>query len=325
VGGTRGVLNGCHSACRARDPGLSTPFVPIRSVSARTLFRRDESGASVRSVIRRSRRLTLVLAVLATIVGLALVTAAPAEAGSRHSRSLSYVALGDSYAAGFGAGKYVNDCYQSRRGYPALLDRETRASLQANATCNGATTQTVLATQLSALTPRTELVTLTVGGNDLGFASVATTCAPGPSVACQAAVNGALALLAPQPTGPSVLATRLAATYGAVATGAPRAEILVTGYPYLFEPPVPGQPNAAVVLALNNATSALNATIKATVAASATAGVEITYVDVTAGFAGHGIGSERPFLHDTGPEALHPTARGYRVYAKALTRALVYC
>ncbi|HEU4546114.1 MAG TPA: SGNH/GDSL hydrolase family protein [Microlunatus sp.] len=276
-------------------------------------------------MIRRSRRLTLVLAVLATIVGLALVAAAPAEAGSRHSRSLSYVALGDSYAAGFGAGKYVNDCYQSRRGYPALLDRETRASLQANATCNGATTQTVLATQLSALTPRTQLVTLTVGGNDLGFATVATTCAPGPSVACQAAINGALALLAPQATGPSVLATRLAATYGAVAKAAPRADILVTGYPILFNTPAKDQPNADIVLALNDATRALNATIEATATATAAAGVEISYVDVTAGFAGHGIGSERPYLHASGPEALHPTARGYRVYAKALTRALVYC
>ena len=276
-------------------------------------------------MIRRSRRLTLLLAALATLVGLGLVTAPPADAGSRHSRSLSYVALGDSYAAGFGAGKYVNDCYQSRLGYPALLDRQTRASLRANATCNGATTETVQTTQLSALTRRTQLVTLTVGGNDLGFAAVATACAAGPSVGCQAAINGALALLAPQPTGPSVLATRLAATYGAVATRAPRAEILVTGYPYLFEPPVAGQPNAAVVLALNNATAALNATIRATVAATAAAGVEITYVDVVAGFAGHGIGSERPFLHATGPEALHPTARGYRVYVKALTRALVYC
>ncbi len=276
-------------------------------------------------MIRRSRRLILVLAALATLTGLSLVTTAPADAGSRHSRSLSYVALGDSYAAGFGAGKYVNDCFQSRRGYPALLDRQTRASLRANATCNGATTQTVLTTQLSALTPRTQLVTLTVGGNDLGFAAVATACAAGPTVACQAAIDRALELLAPQSTGPSVLATRLATTYGAVASAAPRADILVTGYPYLFEPPVPGQPNAAIVLALNNATAALNATIKATVAASAAAGVEITYVDVVAGFAGHGIGSERPFLHATGPDALHPTARGYRVYAKALTRALVYC
>lgn len=276
-------------------------------------------------MIRRSRWLTLVLAVLATLTGLAFVTATPAEAGSRHSRSLSYVALGDSYAAGFGAGKYVNDCYQSRRGYPALLDRETRASLRTNATCNGATTDTVLATQLSALTPRTQLVTLTVGGNDLGFAKIATICAPGPSAACEAAINGALALLAPRGTGPSVLATKLAATYGAVATAAPRADILVTGYPQLFEPPSEGQPNAEIVEAFNRATDALNATIRATVAATAAGGVEISYVDVTAGFAGHGIGSKRPFLHASGPEALHPTARGYRVYAKALTRALVYC
>ena len=205
------------------------------------------------------------------------------------------------------------------------LDRGTRASLRSNPTCNGATTQTVFTTQLSSLTPRTQLVTLTVGGNDLGSVAVATACAAGPSVACPAAIDAALTLLAAPPNGPSVLATRLAATYGAVATAAPRADILVTGYPYLFEPPVRGQPNAAVVLALNNATAALNATIKATVAATAGAGVEISYVDVTAGFAGHGIGSERPFLHATGPDALHPTARGYRVYAKALSRALVYC
>ncbi len=58
--------------------------------------------------------------------------------------------------------------------------------------------------------------------------------------------------------------------------------------------------------------------------ASAATGVEIAYVDVAAGFAGHGIGSKRPYLHADGPDALHPTARGYRVYEKALTRALVY-
>lgn len=276
-------------------------------------------------MIRRSHWLTLLLAVLATVAGLTVAATPSAEAGGRHSRSLSYVALGDSYAAGFGAGRYVNDCYQSRRGYPALLDRQTQASLRANASCNGATTRTVLATQLSALSPRTDLVTLTVGGNDLGFATVATTCAPGPSVACQAAINAALALLAPQPTGPSVLATRLGGTYGAVAAAAPRAEILVTGYPILFEPPVAGQQNAAVVLALNSATAALNATIKATVEVTAAAGVEITYVDVAGGFTGHGIGSRHPWVQASGPEALHPTARGYRVYAKALTRALVSC
>lgn len=276
-------------------------------------------------MIRRSRRLSLVLAALATLIGLALVTATPADAGSRHhSRTLSYAALGDSYAAGFGAGRYENGCYQSRRGYPALLDRQTRARLDVDVTCSGATTTAVQATQVPLLPHRARLVTLTVGGNDLGFATVATTCAPGPSAACQAAIGQALALLAPQAGGPSLLATRLATTYAAVATAAPRAEILVTGYPILFETPTPRTPNASTIAALNSATLALNATIKATVAATAARGADIRYVDVAAGFAGHGIGSRRPYLHATGTEALHPTARGYRVYAAALTRALAY-
>ena len=113
-----------------------------------------------------------------------------------------------------------------------------------------------------------------------------------------------------------MLATRLAATYGAVATAAPRADILVTGYPYLFEPPVPGQPNAAIVLALNNATAALNATIKATVAASAAAGVEITYVDVVAGLRDTGSAANGRSCTPPGPRpcirrhaAIGPTPR----------------
>ena len=294
-------------------------------------------------MIRRSRWLTLVLAVLATLTGLAFVTATPAEAGSRHSRSLSYVALGDSDAAGFGAGKYVNDCYQSRRGYPALLDRETRASLRTNATCNGATTDTVLATQLSALTPRTQLVTLTVGGNDLGFAKIATICAPGPSAACEAAINGALALLAPRGTGPSVLATKLAATYGAVATAAPRADILVTGYPRLLgDRPTAQGHRASDVLPLfvdaedarwlSMQSEALDAALAAGVARARATGVRARFVDVSATFAGHAL-SDRgaPWVNGVvlaslaslvpDSSSFHLTAEGSAAYADALSAA----
>lgn len=270
------------------------------------------------------RWLPIILALLAALTGITLITSTPAEAGSRHHhpRSLSYVALGDSYAAGVGAGHYLDDCLRSSRGYPVQLDRRTRAKLRANAACTGATTAAVAANQLPSLDRRTKLVTLTVGGNDLGVAQIAAACAAGPSPACQTAIDAALALLAPQDGGPSVLSVRLATTYGAIAAAAPRAEILVTGYPYLFEPPSPGNPNAATIVAINNATTALNATIRATVAAVAGAGVDIAYVDVTAGFAGHGIGSERPYLHTSGPAAFHPTPRGYRMYAKALARAI---
>jgi hypothetical protein len=41
------------------------------------------------------------------------------------------------------------------------------------------------------------------------------------------------------------------------------------------------------------------------------------YVDVTKEFAGHGIGSEEPFINAEGIGAYHPNAAGYRAYAKA--------
>ena len=268
---------------------------------------------------RPRRWLSLLMSLVAAVTGLALLTTQPAAAGARH-RTLTYAALGDSYAAGQGAGAYRNACLQSRRGYPAVLDRTTRAELRLNATCTGATTTDVITRQAPLLDGRTRLVTLTVGGNDLGVAGVATACAAGPSPACRAAINVALALLAPQPGG-SVLAGRLAATYAAIAAAVPRARIVVTGYPYLFEPPDPTDPNAPTIVAINDATTALNATIRATVDIAAEA-ADIAYVDVTDGFAGHGIGSQRPYLNETGPDAFHPTAKGYRVYARALGEAL---
>lgn len=59
-----------------------------------------------------------------------------------------------------------------------------------NATCPGATTSTVALTQLSALTPGVKLVTLTVGGNDLGFADLFETCStPGQEAQCLIAIT----------------------------------------------------------------------------------------------------------------------------------------
>jgi lysophospholipase L1-like esterase len=46
------------------------------------------------------------------------------------------------------------------------------------------------------------------------------------------------------------------------------------------------------------------------------------YVDVTEEFAGHGIGSEKPFINAEGEGAYHPNAAGYRAYAKAIFAAI---
>jgi lysophospholipase L1-like esterase len=102
---------------------------------------------------------------------------------------------------------------------------------------------------------------------------------------------------------------------------APNALIVVTGYPYLFEI-VPGDPTAAIKDQVNDAITLLNTTIQKAVAAAAATGINIVYVDVTKEFAGHGIGSEEPFINAEGIGAYHPNAAGYRAYAKAMFAAI---
>jgi lysophospholipase L1-like esterase len=133
-----------------------------------------------------------------------------------------------------------------------------------------------------------------------------------------------LSLPAPAPTGgPGVLASSLTDVYTAIATAAPRAKILVTGYPYLFNPPTPCTPTSVeIVCQINYATTLLNQTIATTVAAMPDS-VDIEYVDVTVAFARHGIGGDLElFINASGPHAYHPNVAGYRAYARKLIDAL---
>ena len=169
-------------------------------------------------------------------------------------------------------------------------------------------------TQLSELNQDTALVTLTVGAADLDLSGVLAACTAVPPVGCQDAINVALGQLA-------LLGGSLSNLYALVADAAPNALIVVTGYPYLFEI-VPGDPTAAIKDQINNAITLLNSTIQQAVAAAQAAGINIVYVDVTAEFAGHGIGSKMPFIHPDGADAYHPNAAGYRAYAKAIFAAV---
>jgi lysophospholipase L1-like esterase len=265
----------------------------------------------------RGRLLSGLVATVIALAGFMTVGAPTAAAGS--TGTLQYVALGDSYAAGIGAPPYVSssgDCLQSNDGYPELLDSEKKIHLQANATCPGATTSTVAGTQLSALTPGVELVTLTVGGNDLGFADLFETCStPGQEAQCLIAITNAVT-----DEQLTELYRDLTLLYSKVAKKAPNALIVVTGYPYLFEP----DPNNPIITAFNAATAALNTTIETAV--KATHNDNIIYVDVTEQFEGHGIGSDDPFINGPTarfPEAFHPNAAGYRAYAKAISAAIL--
>ncbi|MDF2574391.1 MAG: secreted hydrolase [Agromyces sp.] len=258
----------------------------------------------------RNRASLLGVAIVAVLSTGFAVAPAQALAGGPPDHAanvkVSYVALGDSYAAGVGGGDYVDACFTSPNGYAALLaddPGQVHTDLRA---CAGATTADVLG-QLEGLDHRTKSVTLTVGANDLGVAALATTCLTGTPEQCLAAVAQAQALL-PQ------LAADLAITLGAIREAAPNATVYVTGYPLLFEPSADPR-----IAAVNAGIVALNSVIQAAVAA---AGEGFVYVDVTQAFLGHGIGSPVPWIH--GPfdaAAFHPNAAGYAAYADAIRAA----
>ncbi|NNG19862.1 SGNH/GDSL hydrolase family protein [Naumannella sp. ID2617S] len=230
-----------------------------------------------------------------------------------------YVALGDSYSAGDGGGDYIIDgtiCFRSPNSFAGQLAAKKGLELDLQA-CSGAVTAD-MPKQYPALSTGTDFVTLTVGGNDVGFAPVVIECMkPSWWGNCDKAVNEAEA------KGDNVLPAKLASVYAAVKSRAPRAKIVVAGYPRLFN----GQDCSWVTFftahemeRMNNAADRLNAQIKK---AATSAG--LTFVDVTQPFMGHAICDSQPYLHNVtalAMESFHPNTAGYTAYANAISPAL---
>lgn len=231
----------------------------------------------------------------------------PLTAGTR------YVALGDSFAAGMGGGDEQGKCRTSPNSYPSVFTKEAGVDLIVNAACAGATTDDLLRRQLIAIDDRTDLITLSIGGNDLGVAAVASDCSAGKAVACRSELSSALSLL-------DVLPQRLSTVYAAVAQAAPNARIVVTGYVVMYDPGSTSSSDFGLRTAINAATVGLNQVIEDAVDAQRAKGVPMEFVRVD--FAGHLLGDPEPWINQTGADAFHPTAAGYAQYAKTLVKEL---
>ena len=272
------------------------------------------------ALLKVRRRRPIFAAGLATVVlAFAGLTAAPAQAAMPPAPPLAYVALGDSYAAGQGAEPYLDSCLRSASSYPALADASRWVRLVQNAACSGASSDDVVATQLRRLSPDTDVVTLTVGGNNLDLANLVLACSTS-EFACATALAQRQALLTQALFDPasSPLVADLTATIDAIHAAAPNATIYVTGYPLLFDPAFA---DPALAFAVNSLTLMLNTVIENVAEAN-----DAIYVDVTGAFAGHGIGSADPWFtfdptNPFDPENLHPTAAGYMAYYTALANA----
>jgi lysophospholipase L1-like esterase len=250
--------------------------------------------------------LTAVFARICSMAGLLVVLlTAPAVAAER------YVALGDSYSSGTGTREYRLGelCERSRFGYPTLVAAARPGLDLVLAACGGATTSDIRTKQLPRLDGATRWVTITAGGNDVGFSSAIRKCAePRSSATCASKVKRAERLIVGH------LPLDLDALYREIRLRAPAATVIVVGYPRLF---TTEDCNAATffsrgeLIRLNDTAELLRDTIRDRVAA---AGRGFVFADAIPPFEGHAVCSRKAWLNGlsrpTG-ESYHPNRAGH--------------
>ena len=164
----------------------------------------------------RAARLAIVVVVLAAL-------AAPAALAADR-----YVALGDSFSSGVGTGSYTlsSSCKRSVYAYPYLVSQQRPNTALTFVACSGAKTTDLMANQIQSVTPDTAIVTVTIGGNDIGFASLIQQCTLGE---CSAALDATRNSLA------TTLNPKLDTVYAAIRAQVPfSAKVVVLGYPREF-------------------------------------------------------------------------------------------
>ncbi|MEV0341792.1 SGNH/GDSL hydrolase family protein [Nocardia sp. NPDC050713] len=280
-------------------------------------------------------------ALLATCLGAAAAFTGHAYVGGLSSAEAAhdtvYVAMGDSYAAGVGIEPMVSSrlCSRSAFDYASLVARELGAAEFRDVTCGGADVADFAAPQVSmtgyteapqydALSADTTLVTVGIGGNDIGLARLAVICLNPTHLSgysCAASNNS---------NGTDVYADKVEefrGTYGEVIEEirrrAPRAEIVMVGYPTAFRPG--GCPDVQPILPadadyVQSRLEQLNAVMEEEAAAHGA-----RYVDLIESTRGHDAcaAPEERWLEGMiplkpGGTPLHPNAAGHANAAKEI-------
>lgn len=278
--------------------------------------------------------------------------------------SRTYAALGDSFSSGEGNPPFYtgtdtsNDqCHRSGFAYPALLPNQiTSLSLTDFVACSGATTNEILndnttnneQAQINALDDRTKVVTLTIGGNDIGFNTFATACYEDYASCAEDTSVYATTVDSINNTLPGKLKT----AYEQILQAAPNAQVYVADYPYVV--PVKqstdpednrcgylwwsgaGEPAWADAQAARDVITKLDVQISTEIgkvqAESATYGAHLHYVptnDTNSPFAGHAVcdtGSSYFNNINTGAVdsayVFHPNSNGQAAYAQLFASAI---
>ena len=265
-------------------------------------------------LLASSRRMVLIASALvigAAAAALPALTAAANAAVIPRSAlpAVRYVALGDSYSSGVGSGDYYRSggsCERSPNAYPALWAAASHPVSYVSEACSGATIGSVLRSQLSALNKSTTLVSITIGGNDVGFSSVMETCVLSSTGSCVSAIGAAESEMTSQLPG------ELDGVLDAITASAPNARVVVLGYPHLYDLSrsagcfgLSGTDRAD----LNQAADLLDGQIQ-----KAATRHDDVFADVRSAFAGNEICDSSSWLHAVNifdlSESYHPTAAG---------------
>ena len=254
----------------------------------------------------------------------------------------SYVALGDSYTAGPLIPNQRTDypgCLRSDRNYPALVAVSVGQPVFRDASCSGAQTEDMTQPQdvspdpnnppqFDRLDAETRVVTLGIGGNDIGFTEIAENCgsATPTGTPCQDryVVNGH-----------DTISDRIAATAPKVAavlqgihTRAPRAAVYVVGYPAILPESGPGcWPTMPITPGDVPYLRGVQKNLNAMLAAQAAAG-DATFVDTYTPSIGHDacqlptVRWVEPLVPVNPAAPIHPNAAGMQGMAAAVRAAM---
>jgi lysophospholipase L1-like esterase len=227
---------------RAEEPLPDRPLAGLREVFVSDRVPRDRRCYGGRSRLRAWRvwRRLVCLA----LAGLFLYPTAGAAASRPTPRS--YVALGDSYTAGPGIPQLVGDppgCVRSDHNYPHLVAPSLKLPEFRDASCSGASTADMTSPQNHGVGPspnpaqvdrldrNTRVVTLQIGGNDIGFYEIAYSCAsysPGGTPCQDRYVRNQVDELSRRI---AAVAPRVTSVLRQIHARSPNARIYVVGYP----------------------------------------------------------------------------------------------
>lgn len=288
----------------------------------------------------RRRRLGIRTVLTAAATAVALVGGLAHGGGAQAASGYPYVNLGDSYSAGASVFPQATSaamfCSNSMVNYSHLVAKR-RGTRVADVSCSGASTEDLTRSQhlwqgpqITAVGPATRLITLTIGANNNGLFGYATS-------ACQQAWLSAPFSATPcrDRFGTSFVDKINSSTYPdlvnalrSINRAAPRARVLLVGYPQIFPAEGTALCSAALLTTpgdteyLHRAFVALNSAMRRAAAAT-----HATFVDMTKVSAGHDAcaGDRRwvePTLGAVSFPAMHANALGQQAMADRVVAAL---